>query len=361
MAKKEIKDIFYKSDCLHFRGDLPCKPHKEFGYKCESCNVYIKTNKKILIIKLGAIGDVIRTTPLLEKINQVYPNSDIWWLTQYPDILPREINKILPLNLESILLIENTDFDIVYSLDKDLPAVSIAKKVISKEKYGFILENGKPAPINELAKHKFYTGLFDDVNKQNQKSYLEEIFEICGWEFEFQEYKINLESNRKFEFNNDNKKIVGLNTGCGDRWVSRLWPDEYWIELIQKLQKENYYPILLGGKQEDEKNKYFVERTNVYYPGNFNLQDFISLVNHTDIVVSAVTMGMHLATALKKPLILMNNIFNKYEFELYNRGEIIEPKNECMCFFSSKCKNDEYFCLDSLKPEEILNAIKRHI
>jgi heptosyltransferase-2 len=199
LVKKDITDIFYKSDCLHFRGDLPCKPHKEFGYKCENCNLYIKTNKKILIIKLGAIGDVIRTTPLLEKINQVYPNSDIWWLTQYPDILPREINKILPLNLESILLIENTDFDIVYSLDKDLPAVSVAKKVNSKEKHGFILENGKPAPINQLAKHKFYTGLFDDVNKANQKSYLEEIFEICGWKFEYQDYQINLESSRKFD------------------------------------------------------------------------------------------------------------------------------------------------------------------
>lgn len=357
----ELEKLIYKADCLHFRGDLPCKPHKEYNVKCENCDYYRQTNKRILIIKLGAIGDVIRTTPLLEKINVEYPNSEIWWLTQYPDILPKTINKILPLNLESILLIENTEFDIVYNLDKDLPAVSVAKKVISNEKHGFILENGKPAPINELAQHKFNTGLFDDVNKANQKSYLEEIFEICGWKFEFQEYQINLESNRVFEFDNQGKKIIGLNTGCGDRWVSRLLPDEYWIELIGKLQNAGYYPLLLGGKQEDEKNQYFAEKTGAYYPGNFSLKDFIALVNHTDLVVSAVTMGMHLATALKKPLILMNNIFNKYEFELYGRGEIVEPKSSCECFFSAKCKNKEYFCLDSLTPDMIFEAVQRHI
>lgn len=357
----ELEKLIYKADCLHFRGDLPCKPHKEYNVKCENCDYYRQTNKRILIIKLGAIGDVIRTTPLLEKINVEYPNSEIWWLTQYPDILPKTINKILPLNLESILFIENTEFDIVYSLDKDLPAVSVAKKVISKEKHGFILENGKPAPINELAQHKFNTGLFDDVNKANQKSYLEEIFEICGWKFEYQEYQINLESNRVFEFENNGKKIIGLNTGCGDRWVSRLWPDEYWIDLIGKLQNAGYYPLLLGGKQEDEKNKYFAEKTGAYYPGNFSLKDFIALVNHTDLVVSAVTMGMHLATALKKPLILMNNIFNKYEFELYGRGEIVEPKSSCECFFSAQCMNKEYFCLDSLTPDMIFEAVQRHI
>jgi hypothetical protein len=147
-----IKNIIYKSDCLHFRGDIPCKPHKEYDVKCENCSYYAKTNKRILIVKLGAIGDVIRTTPLLEKINQEYPNSDIWWLTQYPDILPRTINKILPFTTESIVLIENTEFDIVYGLDKDLPAVAVTKKVIAKEKFGFTLLDGKPSPINELAK-----------------------------------------------------------------------------------------------------------------------------------------------------------------------------------------------------------------
>ena len=82
-------------------------------------------------------------------------------------------------------------------------------------------------------------------------------------------------------------------------------------------------------------------------------------MNECDVIVTAVTMALHLAIGLKKQVILMNNIFNPKEFELYGRGKIIEPKNKCKCYFSPKCKNEhEYFCLDSLTPDMILNAIK---
>ena len=60
--------IEVKRDCRFFRGDVPCKPHKQHGVHCSECKYYEKIDKNILIIKLGAIGDVIRTTPLLRRL-----------------------------------------------------------------------------------------------------------------------------------------------------------------------------------------------------------------------------------------------------------------------------------------------------
>jgi ADP-heptose:LPS heptosyltransferase len=352
-----FKDIHYLSNCLHFRGDIPCRPHKDFGFHCDNCGFYKESKGKILIIKLGAIGDVIRTTPLLHRIWKEYPNHEIWWLTLSPAILPKSVNKILPFNLESIVTLQSVEFDILYSLDKDLYACSLANQIIAKEKFGFHMVNGKPAPINDLAKHKFYTGLFDDLSKSNDQSYLEEMFNICGWEFQKEEYI--LEKNNSFEFNieNNGKKIIGLNTGCGDRWVSRLWSNDNWIKLIKLLIEKDYYPLLLGGKQEDEKNQYLAKETGAGYLGHFSLEQFISLVDKCDAVVTAVTMGMHLSIGLHKPTILFNNIFNPKEFELYGRGEIVMPSKECKCYFSPKCKNKEYFCMDHIEPERVLEAI----
>ncbi|MDQ1266903.1 MAG: hypothetical protein QG635_2056 [Bacteroidota bacterium] len=54
----------------------------------------------------------------------------------------------------------------------------------------------------------------------------------------------------------------------------------------------------------------------------------------------------------------MNNIFNPNGFELYGRGVIIQPEKPCQCYISPKCKNKEYFCLDSLLPETVFNAVK---
>ncbi len=125
------------------------------------------------------------------------------------------------------------------------------------------------------------------------------------------------------------------------------------------LQSEGYTPILLGGEQEHEQNTIISRESGALYYGYFDLNTFISLVNQCDLVVTAVTMGLHIAIGLRKKVVLMNNIFNKHEFELYGRGEIVEPDKECKCFFSPKCINEEYFCLEHLRPEKILDAVKK--
>lgn len=357
-----IKNSYiYKSDCKYFRGDIPCKPHKNEGYHCEDCPVYSVPDIKILIIKLGAIGDVIRTTPLLTRIMKEYKNPEIWWLTYSPEIVPQCVDKVLKFSTESILTLQGNKFDLLINLDKDYYACSLASSVEAIRKQGFIMLDGKPAPADEKAEAKFITGLFDDANKANDLNYLQEIFSICGWEYSGEEYILEFDKSIKWNIYNDHKKIVGLNTGCGARWVSRLWDNANWVALIKSLQDHGYYPLLLGGEQEHSNNMLLSEQTGAEYLGYFNLRKFISLMNQCDLIVSAVTMGMHLAIGLKKPLILMNNIFNPKEFELFGRGEIVQPEKECKCFFSPKCKNPDYFCMDSLKPATLLEAIQRYI
>jgi heptosyltransferase-2 len=79
----------------------------------------------------------------------------------------------------------------------------------------------------------------------------------------------------------------------------------------------------------------------------------MSLVNRCEIIVTAVTMAMHIAIGLQKKLVLFNNIFNKYEFELYRRGKIIEPNIACNCYYSPSCPND---CMRSLSVDAVFDA-----
>lgn len=346
------------SDCRHFRGDIPCLPHKNFNVHCNDCSHYEKTNEKILIIKLGAIGDVIRTTPLLRKIKTVKPLAQIFWLTYTPEILSKNfVDRILPVNIESIEFIKSIEFDWLINLDKDPLAIGLTKTISARKKSGFTADRfGHAEPIsNDAEKHKWLTGLFDDLNKENRKHYVQEIFEICGLNFNDEEYIIEKkESTIGFNICKT-KKVVGLNTGCGGRWTSRLWPEEYWITLSKELIKKDYEVILLGGEQEHDKNERIQHSSGARYFGHFPLNDFINLMDSCDIIVSAVTMAMHLTIGLRKKLILFNNIFNKNEFYLYNRGIILEPDFNCDCYYSPKCKNN---CMQYLKPEKVLSAIE---
>ena len=355
-----MEKIEYKRDCKYFRGDIPCAPHKKNGVKCDDCPYYEPRKGTVLIVKLGAMGNVIRTTALLPRIWKKYPERAIWEITLYPDVLPKSLDKILPFNLETITLVRNVEFEAVINLDKDDYACALAKELKAKEKFGFILgDDGKPAPANEFAEGKFLTGLFDDVSQANEKSYLEEIYEIIGEKFEGEEYILEVEDDYEWKINNEGKKIIGLNTGCGGRWTSRLWSEENWTKLARSLKDAGYYPLLLGGEQESEKNERIAKAAGCAYLGHFPVKRFISLVDRCDAVITAVTMAMHVAIGLKKPLVLINNIFNKNEFELYGRGEVVEPDRPCKCYFSPKCENKEYFCMDYLPPEKVFKAVER--
>lgn len=351
--------VVFHSDCKYFRGDIPCKPHKQYGVHCDDCSYYTPRNRTILIIKLGAIGDVIRTTPLLHRIEREYPSAAVWWVTRSPEMVPPTVDKVLPFTLESMLLLQAMEFDIVYSLDKDPEACALASLVRAQRTYGFVLRNGKPAAVDAAADHKFLTGLFDDVNQANTKSYPEEIFEICGWTFEGEEYILNMSVDKQWSIPSDGKPIVGLNTGCGGRWTSRLWAEERWMGLIERLQREGYFPMLLGGEQEHAKNTRLAAATGAYYPGYFSLQEFASLVNTCAVVVTAVTMAMHLAIGLKRPLVLFVNIFNPHEFELYGRGEILTPDEPCHCFFQATCTHAHYDCMNHLPVDKVFQAVER--
>jgi len=147
-----------------------------------------------------------------------------------------------------------------------------------------------------------------------------------------------------------------LNTGCGVRWHTRLWPENHWVELVRLLKIEDYEVVLLGGADEDEKNKRIAEKSGAKYFGTFPLKTFFALMDQTDLVVSAVSMGFHVAVGLKKKLVLFNNIFNKNEFYLYDRGILLEPDGGCTCYFAQKCDKN---CMDNLLPVTVHKAINK--
>lgn len=346
-----------KKDCRYFRGDVPCKPHKKQGVTCvdtsgNDCSFYDPVTKRILIIKLGAIGDVIRTTPLLRKLKEIEPRAEIWWLTLTPEVIPNMVDIVLPFTPQSLVTLQMTSFDIIYNLDKDKEACAVCSIVKADVKKGFGLREGKCIPINADAEHKYLTGVFDNLSKANRKNYQEEIFDICGFKFSGEEYIMPDVSEYQWKLPKK-KVIVGLNTGCGGRWTSRLWPDKYWVSLATKLKRAGYAPLFLGGEQEHKKNLILAKQSDAIYLGHFPLQQFMSLVNRCDLVVTAVTMALHITTGYQKKIVLFNNIFNKHEFELYGRGVILEPDFECDCFYSPTCKNN---CMQYLKVETVFNA-----
>ncbi|MBE0567458.1 MAG: glycosyltransferase family 9 protein [Krumholzibacteria bacterium] len=361
--------MLIRTDCLHFRGHVPCVPHKREGVHCDGCGHYRRRMGRILLIKLGAAGDVLRTTPLLAPLRRDYPDHTLTWVTDFPDLLPRAVDDAVRLDARTLPWLQQTRFDLAINLDKDREACALLKAVNADRKVGFTLDDdGLCAPVMgavdpaqaEAARAKFTTGLFDDVNRACTLSYPQEIFAICGYAFAGEPYLLDRpEPAPEFALPRG-RATVGLNTGCGGRWTSRLWPEERWAQLAHGLKDAGLAVVLLGGPDEDERNRRIAMASGAHYPGHFPLRTFIGLVDRCDVVVTAVTMAMHLAIGLGKRLVLLNNIFNPHEFELYGRGEILAPDQACTCFFQPRCTNPS-FCLETLGVDQVAAAVARQL
>ncbi len=349
-----------KSDCRHFLGHIPCAPHKREGVHCEGCAHYDRVDGEILIIKLGATGDVIRTTPLLRRLRRDRPHARIWWLTESPEVLPSLVDRPLPWNLASVTLLRSMQFDVVYSLDKDWHACALANELHAKVKRGFLWQGNAVVPADADAEEKFLTGLFDDVSKANTKSYPAELFDVCGLKYDGERYVVDLDpaAARQWSFGRRGA-VVGLNTGSGGRWTSRQWSAAQWEALTSMLVNAGHTVVLLGGPAEDERNRALAAATGAAYEGTMPMAAFAHLVNACDVVVTGVTMALHLAIGLEKRVVLLNNIFNRHEFELYGLGEIVEPAKPCQCYFRPVCVNDAYRCIEHLAPDAVFAAVTR--
>jgi heptosyltransferase-2 len=134
----------------------------------------------------------------------------------------------------------------------------------------------------------------------------------------------------------------------------------YWVELIKLLEAHGLQPILLGGPEEVEMSARLVDATGCSASGVQPLEIFYAMIERCECVVSAVTMAMHLAIGARTPLVLLNNIFNRHEFELYGRGEIVEPPSLCDCYYSPVCRTGRK-CINEILPEAVLEAVLRSL
>ena len=359
-ARELIENL--RTDCLYYLGDRPCRPHVESGYRCTCVKFQAKTRVGV-IVKLGAAGDVLRSTPLLRALNPALTGTKILWVTHSPELIPPDVCEAVRPTAGTLARIATTAWDFCWNLDKDPEACAIAASTKAKEYRGYTLRNGVPWPVDEAAWHKFATGIDDPYSRRNQLTYIQEIFDIVGLPFHGEEYWLRepAESAKKRarELLPDGP-IVGLNIGAGARWPSRIWPVEYWISLITLLKARGLQPILLGGPEEVEIAARLTKETGCRSSGVQPLELFYAMIGQCHCVVTAVTMAMHLAIGARTPLVLLNNIFNRYEFELYGRGEIVEPPAPCQCYYSAVCRTGRK-CVTEILPNAVFEAVVRSL
>ncbi len=383
-------------DCKHFLGDRPCSPNKEYGVFCENCEFYERDKtitdefpsiniyneneetekfKKIIIIKLDAVGDVLRTTSILPTLKKKYADSSITWITKeksYGVLKDNELIDEIYFDTDELDHIYNDVFDIAINLDSGKESCLIMNYIQAVTKFGYTLINGKPYPINSLANEWYLMGVNDNVKRKNKKTYHQIIHEISNLEYNNEPPYIGI-SKEKMEHAenirnqlglNKFKDLILINLGGGNRWQYKKWTKEGYIELIKGLSELCSYSaigIIAGDEDRDFYNEIsgkITNRNNVIRLGCDNsIDDFICIVYLSDKIFTSDSLAFHIATGLDKYVVAVVGPTSHTELDVFGNGKIIYSEDvDCLCCYLNKC-DKTVTCMNTLKAQDILKNL----
>lgn len=370
--------LIYRPDCRHFTGEKPCLPHKQEGVVCDGCPRYEPVKERLLIVKLDAAGDVLRSTAILPAFKKANPGLSIWWVTEnsskplldknpYIDVL-LGVDPLLPVTLVTV------SFDRAFNFDMSRKAAAILTAANSRIKKGFGLsEEGAVVPLEKTGEEWFEMGLFDKVKRANQRTYQSHLFQLGGLTYQGEEPQLVLTPKEKdwaLEFARKNKlsrfkKIVGFNIGSGGRWPMKRWRLDGFAWLAKALKKKHPKVglLLYGGPEERELMPALSKQLKglVLPTGTENsLRQFSALVGLADVLVTGDTLALHISIALNKRTVAYFGPTSDVEIDLYGRGEKVLPRKPCQCYYQNQC-TQKTSCMDNLEEKDLLAAVERQL
>jgi heptosyltransferase-2 len=362
-------------DCRYFLGDRPCVWHKREGAVC-TCDRYDPIRERVLIIKLDAMGDVLRTTALLPPLAAAHPGGAFIWITR-AESLPllennRYLTEVIGYGSDSAVHLAVREFDRVINLDAGRVSAGLAALARSPRKDGFVLDpRGHVDPTNAAARTWLALGIDDTLKRRGRATYQARMLEILGLPGETSGYVLELRPEERDAGRrhlaalgvDPARPVVGLNTGAGGRWPLKTWREQGFLELIDRLHHERgAQALLLGGPAEAERNRRLRQaaRAVVLDPGPQPVRHFAALTACCDVVVTGDTLALHVALALGRRTVALFGPTSAPEIEMYGLGEKVVPDMTCLSCYKNACDFVPN-CMDLISTGMVAAAVGRQL
>ena len=187
----------------------------------------------VLIIKLGATGDMVRTTPLLSQLS-----GQITWLTAAKNItlLENLTDNLRCFSWEERANVLDSHHDFAINLEDTVDVAQFLRTIECREIFGAYLGSDNSVTYTASSRGWFDLSLIssygrrraDELNLLNRQTYQEMIFEGLGFRFAGETYLVPepIETGLSGD--------VAIAADAGPVWPMKKWA--YYDELKQRLE-----------------------------------------------------------------------------------------------------------------------------
>lgn len=167
--------------------------------------------------------------------------------------------------------------------------------------------------------------------------------------------------------------LVGVSPGSGDSWGNtayfRRWPEDYFVELCSRLQKELGAEIILFGSDSERQLCGYIAGRLKPKPlnlcGRVTLEEFCALVSLCRLIITNDGGPFHIAQALGKEILVFFGPQNEQAYGAYpdeNHCLLLAknlPCRPCYAGFKFKGCNFDKECLRRISPAEAFSVIAK--
>lgn len=356
------------------------------------------TVKKLLVIQLKSLGDVIFITPALKVIRNNLPAAQIYVLTKprAKEILSNNpyVDAILTTDVEHggevtlsnlvglIHSIRQQRFDLIFDFTGDfwfsswLAYLAGAKyrvgsrfmrqimKVFRLNSLGWLMTHEAPADVTKYPPQYF----------MDQLRYLGMNVKDSSLSLIIDEKEVNFIQNF---LNNKgispSDYVVLIHPGAG--WISKIWPSNNFSQLADYLIAHYQLSIVFTGIEEEQDLINFILYRMRYKSAaiaatSLRLNQFAALIARSQLVICSDTSALHLAVALGTRTVSLFGPTSAQQFVPRDDRHIAiqSPKDFSPCSFFNrrgfkhKCPfNSQAKCMKEIRVEVVIEAVIRQL
>lgn len=336
--------------------------------------------RRILIIKIGAIGDVIMTLPVITEIKKQYPDSHITWICG---------EVVLP------ILINIPDISEVISIDNE-KLFNSNKYIASKELFSYLRKvafrrfdsilNFHPDSRYRLLTLLLRARLKARLCRSGERPSL-----IPGRSRAFEQVRLFMQTDTNntgnldfprdiMSFSNvrgeiarfitDDRPIAILAPGGAKNTLHeqalKRWPITNYVLVAAYLLQRNFKVVLSGAESDSWIEPYFAHLNLINLVGKSSIPDLVSIMRKSSLVITHDSGPFHLSVFARTPnVIVLFGPTNPNEFTYgpgYSRIKYLWEGRKLLCspcyygkHFSTQCDNN--ICMQQNLPEQVFQLI----
>ena len=332
--------------------------------------------RKILLIRLSSIGDIILTTPLLRVLKTRYPECELHYITrkEFSELLRDDpmVDRLISIDVAGgrsamrALNLELMDqrYDAVLDLHNNFRSRILRNGLSSR------LHLIDKRSLRRLLLTQLHVNTFKEITPVPER-YIETarrygvLPDAFGPRLHPTEAQRASARTKLREAGADVADgFVGLCPGA--MHFTKRWPEERFVELARMLTARGERLLLFGGSQDSivaEMIARTAPRSIVDLTGRLSLMETAAAMEHCRVVIANDSGLMHMATAVRRPVVaLFGSTVREFGFFPYNSPAVILETHGLRCRPCSHiglphCPKRHFACMREITPEQVVDAV----